>query len=285
MKFWQSLAFVELEQTAELAKFCEGLGFYGVSYGDHLVTTKAQVDQYLYTDDGNVFWNPETHWSDPWALTAALAQVTTTLHFMTTIYILPLRDPFSAAKAISTAAYLSNERVVLGVGVGWQQAEFDMVGQSYRNRGRRTDEALQIIRDLMSGEMTEFHGQHYDFEPAKMSSGLRKPLPILVGGYSEPAMRRAARQDGWMALSHPEGEIYPLIERPREFRRQEDCGNQAFEIWTGVKNPERDTYKRLADAGVTMVNGTNFFVDGKPQASSIDFKKKAIEEFAKKFLT
>ena len=68
-------------------------------------------------------------------MTAALSQVTTNLQFLTTIYILPLRDPFSAAKAISTAAYLSNERVVLGVGVGWQQAEFDMVGQNYHNRG------------------------------------------------------------------------------------------------------------------------------------------------------
>ncbi len=129
MKFWQSLAFVELDQMVELARFCEEVGFHGVSYGDHLVTTKDQVDEYLYRDSGNIFWSPETHWPDPWVLTAALAQATTTLHFLSTIYILPLRDPLIAAKALSTAAYLSGDRVTLGAGVGWQKAEFEMVGQ------------------------------------------------------------------------------------------------------------------------------------------------------------
>ena len=75
MKFWQSLAFVEMEQMPELARFCEELGFYGVSYGDHLITTKDQVDEYLYRDNGNVFWNPETHWPDPWVTVGALAAV------------------------------------------------------------------------------------------------------------------------------------------------------------------------------------------------------------------
>ena len=98
MKFWQSLAFVEMDQMVELATFCEELGFYGVSYGDHLITTKDQIDEYLYQDSGNILWNPETHWPDPWVITAALAQATTRLHFLSTIYILPLREPLSAAK-------------------------------------------------------------------------------------------------------------------------------------------------------------------------------------------
>jgi alkanesulfonate monooxygenase SsuD/methylene tetrahydromethanopterin reductase-like flavin-dependent oxidoreductase (luciferase family) len=65
MKFWQSLAFVEMDQMVELATFCEELGFHGVSYGDHLITTKDQVDEYLYQDSGNILWNPDTHWPDP----------------------------------------------------------------------------------------------------------------------------------------------------------------------------------------------------------------------------
>ncbi len=66
MKFWQSLAFVEMDQMTELARFCEELGFHGVSYGDHLVTTAEQVDDYEYGDNGNILWNPDTHWPDPW---------------------------------------------------------------------------------------------------------------------------------------------------------------------------------------------------------------------------
>lgn len=285
MKFWQSLAFVELEQMPELAQFCEELGFYGVSYGDHLVTTKEQADEYLYRDSGNVFWNPDTHWPDPWVVTAALAQATTTLKFLSTVYILPLRDPFSAAKALSTAAYLSNERVVLGIGVGWQKAEFEMMGQDFHTRGKRADEQLQILPQLMSGEMCEFHGEFYDFPPLKMSPGTRQPIPVMVGGYAPAAMRRAAHHDGWMATSHQEQDIYPLLQQLTSIRQQEGLADKPFEVWSGVQNPSQDSHKRLQEAGVTMTNGTNFLDDkGQTSRSSIDEKKRKLESFAKKFL-
>jgi probable F420-dependent oxidoreductase len=285
MKFWQSLAFVEIDQVVELAQFCEQLGFHGVSYGDHLITTQEQIDQYLYQDDGNVLWNPDTHWPDPWVLSAALAQATTTLEFLSTIYILPLRDPFSAAKAISCAAALSNDRITLGVGVGWQKAEFDMVGQDFHTRGKRTDESLTILRSLMSGDITEYHGEFYDFDAVKMSPGTRAPVPILIGGYSAAAMRRATGQDGWMAVSHEEQDIYPLIDQLQAIRREHDDAERDFDIWTGVKNPGPDTHVRLAAAGVTMVNGTNFLnPDGKTALSSIDEKKRRLEDFSSQFL-
>ena len=284
MKFWQSLAFVEMDQMVELSRFCEDLGFYGVSYGDHLVTTKDQVDEYLYKDSGNIFWDPETHWPDPWVVTAALAQATTRLHFLSTIYILPLRDPVSAAKALSTAAYMSNDRITLGAGVGWQKAEFEMTGQDFHTRGKRADEMLEIIPALLSGEMTEYHGTYYDLPPVKMSPGTSKPLPILIGGYAPAAMRRACRFDGWMATSHEEAEIYPLLETLAGVREEQVCANKPFEIWTGVKSPGDGTHERLTEAGVTMVNGCNFLKeDGRTALSSIDDKKKRIEEFAKQF--
>ncbi|MGB1139418.1 MAG: TIGR03619 family F420-dependent LLM class oxidoreductase [Halioglobus sp.] len=285
MKFWQSLAFVEMDQMVELAKFCEELGFHGVSYGDHLVTTKDQVDEYLYKDSGNIFWNPETHWPDVWVTSAALAQATTTLHFLSTIYILPLRDPLNAAKALSTAAFLSNNRITLGVGVGWQKAEFEMVGQDFHTRGKRTNEMLQIIPQLLSGEITEFHGEFYNIPPVKMSPGTTEPLPIMVGGYAPAALRRACQFDGWMATSHPEDEIYPLIDNLNAMREETGTTGKPFDIWTGVQNPGDGTHERLAGAGVTMVNGTNFLAaDGRTALSSIDDKKRRLEDFAKRFL-
>jgi len=285
MKFWQSLAFVELDQMVELAQFCEQLGFYGVSYGDHLVTTKEQVDEYQYGKDGNIFWSPETHWPDLWVATAALAQATTTLNFLSTVFILPLREPVTVAKSLSTAAYLSNNRITLGLGVGWQKAEFEMVGQDFHTRGKRTDEMLEILPRLMSGEMTEYEGKYYSIPPVQMSPGLTAPLPIMVGGYSEAAMRRASRCDGWLAVSHEENEIYPLLNNLNAVRKQEGSANKPFEIWTGVKNPGDGTHQRLAEAGVTMVNGTNFLSeDGKAVLSSIDDKKRRLEAFAEQFL-
>ena len=285
MKFWQSLAFVELDQLVELAQFCEVLGFYGVSFGDHLVTTGEQVDAYLYRENGNVLWNPDTHWPDPWVASATLAQATSTLKFLSTVYVLPLRDPLSAAKAVSTAAYLSGNRIVLGVGVGWQKAEFEMVGQDFHTRGKRADEQLAILPALMSGEMTQYHGEHYQYPPLKMSPGLSQAVPILVGGYSPAAMRRASRCNGWMAISHPEEEIYPLLETLAGIREEEGTANKPFDIWSGVQNPQDGTHERLEQAGVTMVNGCNFFSeDGKTAMSSIDDKKRRIEAFAQQFL-
>lgn len=285
MKFWQSLAFVELDQMVELAQFCEELGFYGVSYGDHLVTTKAQMDEYLYTESGNILWNPDTHWPDPWVMSAALAQATSTLQFLSTIYILPLRDPLSAAKALSTAAYVSNDRVWLGVGVGWQKAEFDMVGQDFHTRGKRADEMLSFLPQLMRGETTEFNGEFYQLPPLKMSPGIRKPMPIMIGGYAPAALRRAARYDGWMATSHEEKDIYPLLNALKAVRESEGTADKPFEIWTGVINPDDGAHARLAEAGVTMVNGTNFLdSNGRTTLSSIDDKKRRIEDFAKRFI-
>ena len=247
MKFWQSLAFVEMDQMVELAQFCEDAGFHGVSYGDHLVTTKEQVDEYLYQDSGNVFWNPDTHWPDPWVLTAALAQATTTLQFLSTIYILPMRDPLSAAKALSTAAYMSGDRVTLGAGVGWQKAEFEMVGQDFHTRGKRVDEMLAMMPQLMSGEMTEYQGKFYNIPAVKMSPGTNKPIPIMIGGYAPAAMRRASRFDCWMATSHTEVEIYPLLNTLKEIREAYGTADISFDIWTGVKNPDVGTYERVAE--------------------------------------
>ncbi len=285
MKFWQSLAFVEMDQMVELAQFCEQLGFHGVSYGDHLVTTAEQADEYLYRDSGNIFWNPETHWPDPWVVTAALAQATTTLQFLSTIYILPLRDPLNAAKAVSTAAFMSGDRVTLGIGVGWQKAEFEMVGQDFHTRGRRTDEMLELLPRLMSGEMTAYSGEFYEVPAVQMSPGTRRPVPILVGGYAPAALRRASRHDGWMATSHTEDDIYPLLDALRAVREEQGDAMRPFDIWTGVQAPGDGTHERLAEAGVTMVNGCNFLAeDGRTALSGIDDKKRRLETFANQFL-
>ncbi len=284
MKFWQSLAFVEMDQIIELAQFCEDLGFYGVSYGDHLVTTQQQLDAYAYRDSGEIFWNPDTHWADPWVLAAALSQATSRLQFLTTIYVLPLREPVSVAKALSTAAYLSNNRVVLGAGVGWQKTEFEMVRQNFHTRGKRADEMLEILPRLMSGEITEYDGKYYQLPAVQMSPATTEAVPIMIGGYSDAAMRRACRFDGWMAVTHEEQELYPLLERLHEIRGSAAGVNKSFDVWTGVKNPGDGTHERLAEAGVTMVNGTHFLDDdGHTMLSSIDAKKRRIESFAKRF--
>lgn len=284
MKFWQSLAFVELEQIIEVAQFAEEVGFYGVNFGDHLVTTREQADEYFYTKDRKVLWEPHTHWPDPWVLTAALARETRHIKFMTTVYVLPLRDPFSVAKAVSTAAVISNDRVMLGVGVGWQKAEFDLTGQDFRTRGTRCDEQLTVIKKLLTGEMVEFHGSFFDFDPLMMSPGTARPVPILVGGDSAAALRRAAQNDGWLGLRYTEEQIPPMLKRLEETRRRQGTLEKPFDVWLVPVLSGRDSFNRLEEMGVTMVNGANFFVDGRVVPTTLDFKKRRLEEFARRYL-
>lgn len=285
MKFWQVIAMTDIEQLPALAKRAEQLGFEGVTLGDHLVTFATQYDAYAYSKDNVVLWYPETHWPDPWVQIAALSQVTSTLKFLNTIYVLPMRDPFNAAKAISTAARISNDRIMLGVGIGWQQSEFDIIGQSFHNRGRRTDEMLAVVKLLMSGEMVEYHGEFYDFELLQMSPAVKKPVPVLIGGYSAAAYRRAARHDGWVGAQNDVEELAPIVAALRRERAALGRGDEPLEVIVALRQANADHFKRAEELGVTRIF-RNAWLDENGRASimTLDQKLADMERFAEQYL-
>jgi alkanesulfonate monooxygenase SsuD/methylene tetrahydromethanopterin reductase-like flavin-dependent oxidoreductase (luciferase family) len=172
------------------------------------------------------------------------------------VYVLPLRDLFAAAKAISTAAVLSGDRVTLGVGIGWLREEFDAVGADFSARGRRTDEMLQLLPLLLRGEPFAFTGQHHQFPEVRMLPAVGRPVPILVGGTSDPALRRAARADGWIGVSHTEAELLPILDRLHAARVSAGAADRPFTVV--VSRPadfDAPMARRYANAGVTaMVN-------------------------------
>jgi probable F420-dependent oxidoreductase len=249
MKYWQVMALVDMDELPVLARKAEEFGFEGMALADHLVTFDTQYQAYDYSQDATVLWYPETHWPDPWVEIGALSQVTTTLMFMTTVYVLPMRDPFSAAKAIATAARLSNNRVVLGTGIGWQKSEFDLAGQAFANRGKRTDEMLDIIGRLMAGETVEYHGRFYDFPRLQMSPGVTRPVPILIGGRSPAAYKRAARFDGWIGAQHQLEEIPGIVAALKSERATLGKAGEPFEIQLNVYDYSADTLKRVTEMG------------------------------------
>ena len=162
-----------------------------------MINLETLATPYPYTRDGQRRWEPFTDWPDPWVLVGALAQVTTRLKFVTTVYIPAMRDPYSAAKAIGTAAYLADGRVELGIGVGWCEEEFELMGQRFDRRGKRTDEMLELFRALWQPGWTEFDGEFYTTPRLEMEPTPPR-IPIYVGGLSDIALRRAARNDGWI---------------------------------------------------------------------------------------
>jgi probable F420-dependent oxidoreductase len=280
MRFWQSLAFTETDQLAELARICERLGFHGVFVADHLYYPEKLESRYPYTEDGIPPFNAETEWPDAWAAISAMAVATTTLRFNTGTYIAPLRHPLVVAKAVATASALSHGRVALGAGVGWAKEEYDQLGESFRTRGARLDEMIEVLRKVWAGGMVEHHGRYYDFDLLQMVPKPPAPVPIYIGGKSEPALRRAARNDGWFGSGDGPSVVLEIVERLLGYRREYGRQNQAFDIIVPVTAPpDVELFRRLEDAGV---GGTVSFplCQTLGPRSSLDQKRQLLERYA-----
>jgi alkanesulfonate monooxygenase SsuD/methylene tetrahydromethanopterin reductase-like flavin-dependent oxidoreductase (luciferase family) len=159
MQFWQALAFTHPDDLLELAPVCEQAGFEGIMLADHLFSPEQYTSRYPYDDSGEAPFDGSTPFPESFATIAALSQVTTTLRFLTNVYILPLRHPIEIAKDLSTAAIFSKNRAVLGVSAD---------------------------------------GEFYQFDALRMNPLPTEKVPMWVGGMNKAALRRAAQfGDGW----------------------------------------------------------------------------------------
>ncbi len=187
-----------LGDYAPLARRADELGFESVWVADHLAAPIEFAPTYPYRESGRPSFVAETPFADPLVLMGQLSAVTQKILLGIGVLVLPLRNPFVAAKAAATAQDLSNGRLLLGVGVGWMREEFDAVGEPFVRRAARMEEMLVVMNKLWTGEAVKHEGEWYRFDTLQMSPGVIRPIPILVGGSSEPALQRAARiADGW----------------------------------------------------------------------------------------
>jgi len=287
MKYWQAVAMLDMKELPALAQHAEELGFEGIILSEHLVTFQQQYEEYAYSKNSMIRWYPETHWPDPWVQIAALSQTTSTLKFLTGVYVLPMHDPFSAAKAIGTAANLCDGRLTLGIGIGWQKTEFDLVGQVFTNRGRRTDEMIEIMKKLWSGEVVSHEGRYYDFPPLQMSPAVEQPVPVMVGGFSDAALQRAARNDGWIGGQHELSELEVMVPKLLALRHEQDStASQPFEVAAGLYQPTRENIARCRELGVTQLY-REAFCDENGMASKMTLteKLKDMDAFAREWLS
>lgn len=253
MKFYVSTAFLDTKEIVEIARAADELGFDGVGIPDHVVNLETLRTPYPYTRDGQRRWQPFTDWPDPWVLVGALAQVTRYIHFVTTVYIPAMRDPYSAAKSIATAAHLADGRVELGVGVGWCAEEFELMGQRFDRRGRRTEEMLELMRALWRPGWTEFDGEFYQAPRLEMTPTPPR-IPIFVGGLSDIAIRRAARYDGWVGDLITTERAIDAATRLRTLRTENELPLDDFTILTPLTDAlTRNDYQRAEDAGITHI--------------------------------
>jgi probable F420-dependent oxidoreductase len=256
MRFHQAIQFLPLETVRALTLASDQMGYDGVYLSDHLFNPRVLESKYTYSTapDGAPFWEKETEWPDPMCLVSALSSVTTTVTFTTGIYIAPVRDLITVAKSVGTAAVLSDNRVRLGVGVGWCKEEYVQTGQDFHNRGKRLDDMIPALRALWQGGWVEYHGSHYDVPECQMNPAPTLPVPILGGGDSVPALRRASTLcDGWINTGavFPD-EAFEQVTNVRKALHEAGRDDGDFAIYMAVKAfPDLDLYKKLEDAGVT----------------------------------
>lgn len=255
MHFWQSLFLCEGEQIFEVTRLCERLGFEGALISDHLVHPESQNSTYLYSADGKPpSFTEDTAWPESWSLAAALAAQNPTLRFCTNVYILPLRHPVEVAKATSSVAYFCGGRLLLGAGAGWMKEEFDVLGVDWESRGRRYDECIEVLRKLYTGEYVEHRGEFFDFPRLMMNPVPTEPVPILIGGISKPALRRAAQLgDGWIGPGQTLDSALETLAELGRLRAEYGTLNQPFETIVPLYGEKItiDDLRRLEDAGAT----------------------------------
>lgn len=244
------------EALATLARTAEEVGMESLWTVEHVVVPVGYRSRYPYSDDGRMPGPEDVPIADPIVPLAFVAALTRTLRLGTGVVILPQRHPAYVAKEIATLDVLSGGRALLGVGVGWLEEEFQAVGVPFGERGRRADESIRAIRSLWAPEPAPFAGTFYGW-PAVHSSPrpIQQPgVPIIVGGHSVAAARRAARLgDGFFPARGDLDRLATLLARMRDECAAIGRDPATVEITTGAITADRDLVCRYRDLGVSRV--------------------------------
>jgi len=246
-----SSANVTAEELVRFAQQAEALGFYCLTVADHVIVPKDISVPYPYTVDGKY---PGTGYHLETLMTMGyLAGATERIRFVTSVMILPYRNPIVTAKMLASLDVLSGGRVIVGAGVGWMKEEFETIRtEPFEERGKVTDEYIAAFRELWTSDNPSFSGKYCSFSDIVfLPKPVQKPaIPIWIGGHSKQAIRRAARLgDGW----HPIGGVPTIPLEPEDVARDmsmlreyaEKAGRDPNKIRVALKGSLFDREKQI----------------------------------------
>ncbi|MBI2089633.1 MAG: LLM class F420-dependent oxidoreductase, partial [Deltaproteobacteria bacterium] len=200
----------------DYAQAAEGLGY------DHL----AAYDHVLGANPASrPGWRPPyTHrdsFHEPFVLFGYLAGLTQRIELTAEIIILPQRQTTLVAKQAAAVDVLSGGRLRLGIGIGWNDVEYEALGENFKNRGRRSEEQIEVLRRLWTEELVTFRGKWHTITEAGLNPlPVQRPIPIWLGGGADAVLRRIARLgDGWMPLLQPDEKCRSMIENLKAYAR------------------------------------------------------------------
>lgn len=250
--------FTTPELLAALGAEAERRGIGTIWVGEHVVLFDEYASSYPYAEDGKIPAAPDTGLLEPLATLTYLAAHTTTVRLGTAMLLLPQRSPVYTAKEVATLDYLSHGRVDLGIGVGWLREEFEAAGVSWANRGKRTDEYLEVLRTLWCDDPSSFAGDLYTLEPCHM---FPKPVqaphpPVHIGGESEAALARTARAgQGWHTFNRTPDELAQPLARLDQLLAEQgrDRSEVRITVCPYFKPLDADLTEQYAAAGADAV--------------------------------
>jgi len=220
----------------------ETLGFADVWVSEHVILPKAAP------------YPPSPAFLEPILTLTWAAAVTTRVGLGTSVIVLPMHHPVPLAKQIASLQYLSGGRAIFGIGVGWLEAEFAALGAPFRQRGRRMDESIALMRALWNEDPVSFEARYVtaEIKEMRMQPQPPRPIPIWVGGSSEPALARAVRLcDGWHGSRLTPEKAAPIVQRLRRERPEPGFAISLRTGWDGKDAGElRDRLAAFAAAGV-----------------------------------
>ena len=228
----------------EYAQAAESLGYDHLVAFDHVLGANAASrpgwsGAYRHTD---MFY-------EPLALFAYLAGITDRLKLVSGVIILPQRQTALLAKQAATVDVLSGGRLRLGIGVGWNAVEYEALGENFGDRGRRSEEQIEVMRALWTQELVTYEGRWHTVTDAGLNPlPVQRPIPIWFGGRAEPLLRRVARMgDGWFPLFRPDDAGRSTVETMRQYAREEgrDPASIGIESWVSIGT--RSTEEWISD--------------------------------------
>ena len=234
----------------------EELGFTHLVAYDHVVG----ADPAVHTGWAGPY-DVDTTFHEPFVMFGYLAAVTTTLELVTGVIILPQRQTVLVAKQAAEVDLLSEGRLRLGVGLGWNTVEYEALGENFTNRGKRLGEQVEVMRRLWTEQSVTFDGEHHQVTGAGLAPlPVQRPIPVWIGATSRPALERAGRlADGWFPMMAPGAQLdeaRDIVARSAiaAGRDPSTIGMEGRVTWSGDRQQATDELAQWTAAGATHVS-------------------------------
>jgi probable F420-dependent oxidoreductase len=288
MRFSYAESMIDPSFYPPLARAAEEAGYHSMVIPDSICYPLHADSVYPYSPDGSREFLEGKPFVEPFSLIPFLGAVTSRIRFTTFVVKMPIRNPVLLAKQATSTAVLTGNRLVLGVGTSPWREDYDILGVDWASRGRRMDESIAILRGLAAGGYFEHHGRCFDLPPVQIAPVPSEPIPVLIGGHSGAALRRAALLgDGWMYGGGDPADLPRLLARLTDFRHESDRAASPFEVHVISADAYTvDGVRRLEEQGVTdVIIGFRWPYTVGPDAEPLGQKIDSLRRFADDVIT